>query len=317
MCPPPRRASALGVWIMGEWMSLCRAALVVLVLLPMMGSVRVRTPPVDPWPRTPQEALPGYLVHTEHFSILSTAHPDATAQAALALEDLFSAYQQVVGPDARLDQSGPLRVRLYADRSQFKAHRAKTHWTPGDDHHQVSHGYADTGAVNAHHWLLHEVVHQMNHRLPRAPSARWLNEGLAAYLGSSRSHEHRMRPGEIDTGAYPVWWLGSWQFVGRWEDDEKAERVIPLRALITNQGGPSPDLSFNAYHVGYWSLTHFLLHHEQGKYASSYRQLLLSDGSLEAFERLVGPVDQVQGEWYTHLLGEAEKCRASATLSLR
>ena len=43
--------------------------------------------------------------------------------------------------------------------------------------------------------------------------------------------------------------------------------VLELRALITGQGGPPMDATVNAHYLGWWSLTHFLLHHDDGRYA--------------------------------------------------
>ena len=34
--------------------------------------------------------------------------------------------------------------------------------------------------------------------------------------------------------------------------------VIPLRAIITNRGGPSLNKEFNLYYLHWWTLTHFL-----------------------------------------------------------
>lgn len=310
--PPPALPVACG-----ESMRLGCALLIVLVLACLGGSVREKVPTVDPWPRSQQEAWPGYLVETKHVSILSTADPLITEKTAQSIERLLVAYQEVLGPQAFATGSAPkLRLRLYANRAQFKANGSRSHWVEGYYRDGVSYGYADPNNANPHHWILHEVVHQMSHR-STASSGRWLNEGLATYIASSRLLNDRLHLGDPDVSAYPVWWLSSWRFAGRWEDDEKAERIIPLRALITGQGGPSVDANFNAYYLGYWSLTHFLLHYEQGKYATSYRKLLASDGSLEDFERLVGPVDQIQPQWYAHVLSQAQKCQDAQVASMR
>ena len=88
----------------------------------------------------------------------------------------------------------------------------------------------------------------------------------------------------------------------------QANRVIPLRALITGQGGPPIDATVNAHYLGYWSLSHFLLHHDGGRHADAYREMLRSGASLADFERLVGRIDAIEPQWYAYFV---EKTAAS------
>ena len=48
-------------------------------------------------------------------------------------------------------------------------------------------------------------------------------------------------------------------------------------------------------------LNSFLFHYRNGKYAKWYKTLIAQGATLEAFEKLIGPVDQVQREWYEYL----------------
>lgn len=57
----------------------------------------------------------------------------------------------------------------------------------------------------------------------------------------------------------------------------------------------------NAYYLGWWSLTHFLRHCDDGSYASGYRRLIEEGGSVPEFEQAFGPVGHGQAEWYAHL----------------
>jgi hypothetical protein len=46
-------------------------------------------------------------------------------------------------------------------------------------------------------------------------------------------------------------------------------------------------------------LTHFIFEDEQHRAACP--ELVRLGGTLEAFEKLIGPVDEVQREWYAHV----------------
>ena len=95
---------------------------------------------------------------------------------------------------------------------------------------------------------------------------------------------------------------------GDLDRDIAQHRIIPLRALIEGTGPPIAQ-QVNLYYIEFWSLTHFLLHHDQGRYAKAYRTLLEGDGTLAEFEAVVGPVERVQAEWYAHLRAQASALR--------
>jgi len=57
----------------------------------------------------------------------------------------------------------------------------------------------------------------------------------------------------------------------------------------------------NLYCIEYWSLSHFLFHHEGGKYAGAYRKLIAGEGTLANFESSIGPIAKVQRAWYEYL----------------
>ena len=75
--------------------------------------------------------------------------------------------------------------------------------------------------------------------------------------------------------------------------------VIPLRALVTNRGGPRLNSHFNLYYLHWWTLTHLVFESEMHR--TNAAKLLEAGGGLEAFERLIGPVDQVQVEWHRYV----------------
>ena len=113
-----------------------------------------------------------------------------------------------------------------------------------------------------------------------------------------------MIPGQIDGNTYPIWWLDELKLSGDIQKDIASNQIIPLRAIITGRGGPNIDENFNLYYVHWWSLSHFLFQFEGGKYREAYGKVLQAGGSLEAFEKQVGPIERIQGEWYLYLQGK-------------
>lgn len=260
------------------------------------------------------ETLPGPSVaaapvasQTRHFTVLSTADPELTARAAVAAEELFDAYAAFFG-DEPVPAAGQFKLRIYATRGEFQANNAGLPWAEAYYHRGVSHAYVDGTKPNPFHWLLHETVHQLNRELTGYGREKWINEGVATYFASSRRLDGAVVPGDMDTQAYPLGWLRRWPLSGDWDTDVQAGKIIPLRALITGQGGPPIDATVNAHYLGYWSLSHFLLHHDGGRHADAYREMLRSGASLADFERLVGPIEVIEPQWYAYFL---EKTAAS------
>lgn len=257
--------------------------------------------PVDPTSAAPAA---GQVIETTHFALHTTAGADASARASAAVEALHQAYARFFdGLPPAAAGSQKLKLRLYASRADFRANSRGPTWAEAYYHQGVCHAYLDEDQANPYHWLLHEAVHQLNREVLGHAKDKWINEGLATYFGSSRYAAGRLEPGVPDFGTYPLWWLDDWELTGDWMQDVEAQRVVPLRALITGQGGPPIAATVNAHYLGYWSLTHFLLHHDGGRYAAGYRELIRSGGTLADFERHVAALDQVEGEWYAYVQG--------------
>jgi hypothetical protein len=138
-----------------------------------------------------------------------------------------------------------------------------------------------------------------------------VDEGLATYFGASRLEQGVLRPGTYDANAYPIWWLPDVRLGEDAAQDIRDGTLIPLRALITDTG---PDIGkhVNQYYVHYWSLTHFLFHYDNGRYAPAYRALIAEGATLTRFERRIGPVARVEREWHDWLRMLATRARADA-----
>jgi hypothetical protein len=250
---------------------------------------------------------------TAHYAIVANATPDQTQRIAAAAESLYAAYFAFFAPSLPAQPAAPpkLQLALYRDRADFQAHNTSQPWAEAFYRRPVCHAYYEADGANPVHWMLHEAVHQLNTERAQLPKTPWIDEGLATYFGTSRIVDGRMHPGEVDPDTYPVWWLTSLGVSGDLPHDLARRRILPLRELIGNRQPPAPR-DVNAYYVGVWSLTHFLLHAEDGRYAPAFRELVAKGGSLEEFERRIGPVDDVQEQWYAYLQQRIEDARAVA-----
>ena len=247
-----------------------------------------------------------WVGQTANYQITSWATVQQTTQVGSTAEALLRAYLGFFDLDDQAIPKGGLKLTLYRDRAQFKAKHPQPAWAEAIYSKGVSYAYFDASSPTSSHWMLHEATHQLNEQVAHLPKAKWVNEGLASYFGASQVADFVLSPGKIEARAYPVWWLGELAPSGDAAKDFASGRVVPLSALVSGSGGPKLASHVNQWYLGYWSLTHFLLHGPKGKYAAGYRELLKSPATLADFERLIGPVDAVQAEWYRYLQDLAE-----------
>jgi hypothetical protein len=246
-------------------------------------------------------ALSAPVVETAHYAITSAAPPAQTGLVAEAVESLHGAYTAFFGNELTIEASAPkLQLVLYKDRNQFKAHNRSSPWAEAFYLFPQCHAYYADGYPNPYHWMVHEATHQLSNEVAHFRKARWVDEGLATYFGASQIQDGKLMPGSIDVNAYPIWWLKSLPLSGVLEDDIQSGGIIPLRALISDTGPPIGQ-HVNLYYIEYWSLSHFMFHYRNGKYAKQYKALIAHGATLEAFEKSIGPVDQIQREWYEYL----------------
>lgn len=234
---------------------------------------------------------------TAHYTLYSYASSEETKRVALAAEALHDAYGRIFAD--LVDTKTPLprlQMVLYGTRGQFKANNRSSPWAEAYYQRPRSYAYYGIGAPNPYHWMVHEATHQLNTEWARLRLPRWISEGVACYFGTSRIENGVLRVGDIDPNTYPTWWLPQLWLSGNLEDDLAQGRLIPLRALITDTG---PDINQNVNL--YWSLVHFLAEQKTNRHNVGFKALLATDGSLKEFERLIGPINAVQREWYAHL----------------
>jgi hypothetical protein len=236
-----------------------------------------------------------------HFLLRSSATDAESAAVLAAVEQLHAAYARFFQAElAGRPVPGRMQLALYADRGEFQHHNTSKGWAEAFYRHPVSHAYVARNVENPYHWMLHEVTHQLNRELAGFRRVQWVEEGLASYFGTSRIVDGAMRVGDIDPDTYPVWWLPSARLSGDFARDVQVGQVIPLRELMAG-GGPGIDRNVNLYYIHYWSLTHFLLEHDGGRYAAGYRRFIASPTPLD-FEATVGDLETIESGWYESLL---------------
>lgn len=252
--------------------------------------------------------LPGAKpVETAHYAITSTADTAQTQQVADAVEALYVAYGKVFAADpAPATARGKLKLTLYAHQAQFKTNNRSLPWAEAYYLRPICYAYYAKDESNPYHWMVHEATHQLNAEVSGFPRYKWVDEGLATYFGASRiesgtSGRGKLIPGKIDPDAYPTWWLADSGLTGNLDQDIDDGDWVPIRALITGKDAPGIASNVNGYYIQYWSLSHFLFHGENGRYAAGYKRLIAEGGSLANFERLIGPADRIEYEWYRYL----------------
>lgn len=273
---------------------------IVLALSLALVACGSNAPNAEPVAKPKEIVTEGYRIETAHYTIGSTATHAQTEETGRAMEQLHAAWRKRF---AHLPQAAPvakLQVRLYGTRAEFKAFNNRVPWAEAMYVPPECRAYVGDGA-NPWHWMLHEGAHQLAREVMGFKRARWSDEGLASYFGSSRVDDAGLQPGTFDPNAYPIWWLPQFRFSGDVTADARDGRIIPLRALIEDTGPPRAAY-VNLYYIEYWSLAHFLLHGEGGRHARGFERLLANGATLPDFEREIGPVEQVQAAWYAHLL---------------
>jgi hypothetical protein len=252
------------------------------------------------WKFVPRPWHPTTRFEAPHYLIYSAATQPQTTDTAHALELLYNTYSNRLGGLPQFQHDHPkLKVKLYRDRSEFRHINPGLGWAEAYYREPYCRAYFSPDEINPYHWMLHESVHQLNHEVARLHLEKWLDEGLAEYFSTSRFVSNRLSVGRVDVNTYPVWWIDEIATSPHLAENLRNGSVIPLRAIITNHGGPSMNSHFNLYYLHWWTLTHFVF--ESPQHREHALALVQKGGGLEAFEQIIGPVDKVQVEWHDYV----------------
>jgi hypothetical protein len=219
---------------------------------------------------------------------------------AHALNLLYAAYSNRFVALAGFQTSHhKMQLKLYKDRDELRKINPGLGWAEAFYSKPFCRAYYSAGEINPFHWMLHESVHQLNSEVAHLHLEKWLEEGLAEYFSGSRLQPAELAVGQIDLNTYPVWWIDELATTTNLTENLANGSVIPLRAIITNRGGPSMNRHFNLYYLHWWSLTYFIFESEAHR-ANAFK-LLQRGGDLAAFEELIGPTEQVQADWHDYV----------------
>ncbi len=255
---------------------------------------------VAAWKFIPRPWHPSITLETERHLLYSTATRQQTEETARTLELLYRTYSDRLSTLETLQSAHPkLRVKLFKDRAEFRRINPNLGWAEAFYREPYCRAYFSAAEINPYHWMLHESVHQLNREVAHLKLEKWLEEGLAEYFSTSRLTSNAFLLGKIDPNTYPVWWIDELAIAPDLQDNLRNGSVIPLRAIITNRGGPSLNNEFNLYYLHWWSLTHFLF--ESPRCREHALEVVRRGGDLGAFEQTLGPVDQVQVEWHNYV----------------
>lgn len=264
-----------------------------LVYLAVLGVVAA-------WRFVPRPWHPSIKLETHHHLIYSTATRRQTDETAHTLELLYQAYSDRLSSLETFQRVHPkLKVKLFKDRAEFRWINPNLGWAEAFYREPYCRAYFSAAEINPYHWMLHESVHQLNREVAHLKLEKWLEEGLAEYFSTSRLKSDGFALGQVDPNTYPVWWIDELATSPDLTENIRNGSVIPLRAIITNRGGPSLNSHFNLYYLHWWTLTHFLF--ESPHCREHALELVRRGGDLAAFEETLGPVDHVQVEWHEYV----------------
>jgi hypothetical protein len=252
------------------------------------------------WKFLPRPWKPPVVLETEHYVITSAADRGKTEEIGRVVEMLHATYSNRFGTLPGFKHEHPkLKLRLYRDRKQFRWANPNVAWAEAYYRKPYCCAYYSKEEINPYHWMLHEAVHQLNTEVAHLSLAKWLDEGLAEYFSTSRIVNGQLLLGQIDPNTYPVWWMDELATAPDLQTNLANGSVIPLRAIITNRGGPSLNKEFNLYYLHWWTLTYFTFQSEKHREAATV--LVQQGGGIEAFEQLIGPVQTVQADWHDYV----------------
>ena len=252
------------------------------------------------WKWLPRPWHPTQILDTTRHRIYSTATQPQTTAMAHALELLYTAYSNRLGEVSGCARPHPLlQLTLYRDREEMRRINPGLGWAEAFYQRPYCRAYYAADEANPCHWMLHESVHQLNAEVAHLALAKWLEEGLADYFATCQLRFDRLDLTTIDPNTYPVWWLDSLASTPRLSENFTNGSVIPLRAIVTNHGGPDLDAQVNLYYLHWWTLTRFLL--TDPRHQAAMPELIRRGGDLAAFETLIGPVEVIQDEWHAYV----------------
>ncbi len=245
---------------------------------------------------------PAHKLESEHYRALSNVSIEETQDALSKAETLYQAYTTFwdvkAGP-----ADNKLLLKIYSSRKEFKRANPLSGWAEAFYRQPCCHQYIEAESENRpYHWMVHEATHQLNNEVSHFRLPQWAEEGIACYFSTTRMDDGKMNLGVIDRDTYPIWWLSSLDLSGDLSRDKADKKIISIRSIVNDEKPLKMNEHVNLYYIHWFSLVHFLLEGEQGKYRQAFMACVKTPSGLEAFEENIGPYQLIEPQWYQHLL---------------
>ncbi len=244
---------------------------------------------------------PEQVVLSDHYRVLSSTDEATSRDASAAAEALFDAYAAFMDVPRSELEGNRLPLVLHPTRDEFERVHPYSLWAEAFCIPPASFQYVDDDSGSRFHWLFHEGTHQLNYRRYGTNLPRWANEGLACLFGTSRFDGEVLHVGETVTETYPAWWFRRLDPSGDIETDVDREVIIRLEDIVADHKPLRMGEHFNTYYIHWFSLTHHLVLGEGGALREGFLTCLEAGCTPEEFERSVGPVPEVEKNWYEGL----------------
>jgi len=167
------------------------------------------------------------------------------------------------------------------------------------DHGKLMAIAGQKATLNTWHTVQHEGFHQFAHAVIGGDPPPWLNEGLAEYFG-----EGLFTGDGFVMGIVPPWRLK------RLKDSITRNTLLPIpRIMLMSSADWRAQLSIGNYDQA-WSMVHFLVHGENGKYQQALAACIREISQGQPFEKAwldtLGPADGFEPRWKSYWLSQPE-----------
>jgi len=246
---------------------------------------------------------PDFVRKSEHFVTESTADEAITDKAVKKAENIYRSYCHFwnVTNDEQPKITDKHKLRIYKSRLEFKSIHPTSGWAEAFYMPPTCYQYINRKAENPYHWMKHEIIHQLHREVSSFKMKKWDNEGLACLFSTAKEIDGNIILGTIDSTTYPIWWIAKLNLTGDMKKDMRDKKIMKLKFIVEGKGGLNMDQHFNLYYIQWYSLVHFLVFGEDGKYRESFKKYVRNKSPIEEFEDYFGALDTIQKQWYDHL----------------
>lgn len=238
-----------------------------LVLLTTTSTASAQTP-----------ALPQhYTVNSKQYQIITDLPRNEIRTVAAHMDAMYVAYSKMFS-SFRKQSTQPVTLYLWSDRATYLQHGASmgSDWGPSGgvffrtgSNNGVSTWVRDQNMPWLRQLLQHEGFHQFAHYHLGSTLPLWANEGLAVYF------EHALLVnGKLVQGMAPKHRIDLLQQAIKNDRHFSVQELMGMTSADWWQVMRSPDGRAGIMYTQAWSLIHFLIHANNGRYKPAFEQYL-------------------------------------------